>query len=166
MSAWGRSWGAWYDSRMNTLAWRIETQGDERYTCAVALYDDTALLARTDKPGQVWQFRHQVGQVEAIAELVDITRNREERGSIIGEPVEFNLSLAAIAQIHEDDHFKAWVDAPTLYKELMAAVDPGMLLSWAPTSADWVTVGYVDENVTLSSDPPHFSVVGDIWIKP
>jgi len=151
---------------MNTLAWKIKKLGGEGYTCAMALYGDTALMARSDITNDVWQFRHQVGQVEAIAELVDITRNREERGSVIGEPVEFNLSLAAIAQIREDDHFKAWDDAPTLHKELMAAVDPGMLLTWAPTSADWVTVGYVEDGVTFTSTAPHYPAVGDIWIKP
>ena len=132
---------------MNTIGWKVERDG---FTSFFALHGDTALVAQSETPDDVWQFRHLVGQVEAIALLVDSTAENERDGGKVGEPVQFDLSPAAIAEICKEDSYMHWYLAPNLRDELMAAVKfpwTGPVTGLAPLSEDWVSVGLVEKGV-------------------
>jgi len=137
---------------MNTLAWCLE--GPNGSKSIYALFGATVLWA-SDSPGgttdKVFQFAPNGGQEEAISYLVASTSLLEKKDwRMVGEPVEFDLSDAAMASLVPND-YGDWIYAPRLREELLAAVLPsfrGMKIvssgivshaTWAPTKA------YVEE---------------------
>jgi hypothetical protein len=135
---------------MNTTVWCLEGTGGSR--SVYALYGAMALWV-SDTPGtqdNVWQYAPHDGRDGAIRYLVETTSFMEERNWILrGEPVQFDLSLEAIAEIRHD-HIGDWYHAPWLRGELLAAVKS---LWWESLKS----------SVILHSVAPRGASVGAVW---
>jgi len=124
----------------NTIAWCIEQDGNRDIH---ALFGATALRV-SDRPNareRVWQYAPNGGRDDAVDYLVRKTSFLERwGGKLLGEPVEFNLSDAALATIHGTDPAE-WYHAPRLYDELLAAVKPSWGAAFGSrmvTHAEWM----------------------------
>jgi len=116
----------------------------------IALHCDVAVYALDHIPGRVWQYSSVTGRDAAIDYLVTKTTAVEmEGGRMVGEPTEFDLSPAAIAEFHPNDPGE-WLYAPTLYDELLTGIkDPPAFPA----------------HVAVSVTSPRAPKVGDIWYE-
>ena len=139
---------------MNTIAWLMA--GSSGLRSVWALHDDVVLYFVDGPPlGEVKQYRPDLGRLEAERYIIDQTEKAEHEGEkMVGDPVEFDLSLDAMATIDggESGH---WIYAPLLRKELADAVGltsvlagGGLTVSSAAPPVVSVTTGAVTYNPT------------------
>lgn len=106
---------------MNTLGWSMKDPDGRRHIWA--LHGSIALYTKFDTD-EVWMYTPRAGRDEAMRELHHQTANAEVEGArLVGEPMEFNLTAAAVASIQIHDEGR-WVDAALLNRELILGVRP------------------------------------------